>query len=143
VSYAPEFFEKKVDQMVDVLGSVLIGREFMFSANLAEPTLDNFEQLVNAGTSATGTAASGVDYQTFDPSDNPIGEPTYFMVLFDGEAPGGYNRRVIIRKALQVGEISSSYVKDGLTVYPAEFKAHYVSSASRPFHIVDQTGAAA
>lgn len=143
LTYSPEFFQLAVDQLVDPIGQRLTAREFVISTNLAEATLDNFQKILNGGTLATGTAGSGVSFQSFTPEVDPTGAPTYFMVIFDGFAPGGFARRVILRKTLQVGEIGQSYTKDGQTMYPVQFKAHYVDSTTAPFKIIDQTAAEA
>ena len=77
--------------------------------------------------------------KTFTPESNPRGEPNYRMLLFDGLAPSGFVRRVLVRRVLQIGNIGIPYQKDGQTMFPVEFHGHYVSSSVAPFKVVDQT----
>lgn len=124
-----------VDQVVDRLGSRLTGREFAIATNLAEGTLENLAYALNGGTAATGAG-----YKSLDPLyASSATQPTYAAVLLDGYAPGGFRRRVILRKALSTEKVDSSYTKDGQTVIPVTFTGHYVTSGISPIHIVDQT----
>lgn len=144
LSFEQEYQELEVDQLADVPGSRLIKRVMTIQTNLAETTLENFQRALNTdGTltqnaSSAGTGSSGTD--TFEPGDAlPSTAPTYQALIFDGIAPNGLVRRVIARRCLQVGSFESSYTKDGETIFPVEFKLHYVSSSIKPYKIVDQT----
>lgn len=140
-----EYSELEVDQLVDVPGRRLTKREFVVVTNLAEVTLDNLKVALNGGTVTDGatSAASGVSAtDTFEPeAHDGNNNPTYKALIFDGVAPSGLARRVIVRKALQVANVEFAYEKDGQTVYTVEFRAHHVSNAVKPFKVVDQTAA--
>lgn len=140
LNFEQEFSELAVDQVVDVPGRRLVGRDLMFGTNLAEPTLKNLKFALNGGTLSEETTAgedtSGI--QSYQPENNPTGEPNYAKLLFDGLGPNGRPRRVLVRKALQVGNVGSSYQKDGQTLFPVELRAHYVSSSIAPYKVVDQ-----
>jgi len=145
LTVAHEYSELDVDQVVDIPGRRLIKREVTVATSLAEATMANLLQAVNGlgaiTTTSAGAAVPGTD--AFEPSAAGLqGEPTYAMLLFDGFAPDGFPRRVLLRKALQVGEIEAAYSKDGQTVYPVEFAGHYISESVAPYKIVDQTAAA-
>lgn len=131
-----KYTELSVDQIVDRVGSRLTNREFTVETNLAEPTLANFSVVLNGGTTATGA-----NYKTFEPvyTANSATQPTYIAVLFDGYAPAGFNRRVIVRKVLSTSKAETSYMKDKQTFFPVTFTGHYVSSSIAPIHVVDQT----
>lgn len=130
------YAELEVDQIVDRVGSRLTKRNFMVETSMAEPTLDNLSLAMNGGTSA-----SGAGYSSFEPSfASSATQPTYKALLFDGWAPGGaYTRRVIVRKALSVDAVETSYTKDKQTLFSVKWAAHYVSASTAPLHVVDQT----
>jgi hypothetical protein len=132
-----EYEEQEVDQIVDRAGSRLIKREVKIATNLAEGTLENWAAAMNELEEAI---TSGAGSASFEPSAGPDlqGEPNYALLLFDGFAPNGKARRVIIRRALQVGEVEAAFTKEGQTVYPVEFAGHYVSETVAPYKIVDE-----
>lgn len=135
-----DFFELEVDQIVDIPGRRLTKRDVQVKTNLAEATLDNLLVALN-----DGTVSASASYSTFDPADtNAATQPTYRAILLDGWAPqtgaGVSNRRrVVLRKVLSIDNVESEYKKDGQTLIPVTFGVHYVSSAIKPFRIIDQT----
>lgn len=139
-SIAQEYAELEVDQIVDIPGTRLTKREFTISTNLAEATLENLNFALNndgvtnveAGESTPGTEAFEPD--AYAPNQ---GEPLYRALIFDGIAPNGRPRRIIVRRALQTGDVAFSYSKEDQTVFSVEFGAHYVSNAIKPYKIVD------
>jgi hypothetical protein len=134
-----DFLEMEVDQLVDMPGRRLTKRDFQVKTNMAEPTLANWSVAMNGGT-ITASAA----FQTYDPDDTVAAtQPPYRAVMLDGYAPqtaaaATMRRRFIIRKALSIESIESSYKKDEMTLVPVTFAAHYVSASIKPFRIVDQ-----
>jgi hypothetical protein len=129
------FTELEVDQIVDVPGRRLTKRDLQIKTSMAEPTLANFSLALNGG-----TAASGANWSSYEPSNvTSATQPTYIAALVDGYAPGGFRRRVIVRKVLSIDNVAEDMKKDGQSVYTVIFAAHYVSSAIAPFHVVDQT----
>jgi hypothetical protein len=132
-----EYFELEVDQIVDRVGSRLSKREVTIEANLAEPTLANIANVLNGGT-VTASAA----FATYDAvNDSSATQPTYKAIIIDGWAPGvsPFRRRIIVRKVLSIDGIKEQeYKKDGQILLPSSFIGHYVSSAIRPFRIIDQ-----
>jgi hypothetical protein len=129
-----EFFELEVDQIVDVPGRRLTKRDLQVQTNMAEPTLANLALALNGGT-VTASAA----YTTYDPSDDTSAtQPTYKALIFDGYAPDGFRRRVVVRKALSIEGVETSYQKDEQTLFPITFAAHYVSDSIKPFRVIDQ-----
>jgi len=135
LSVDQKFTELMVDQIVDSVGRRLTQREVTFDTSLAEATLVNLQTAMNGGTTATGSG-----YATLDPLNvTSATQPTYIAAMMDGFAPTSFRRRVIIRKALNVSKLQSSYAKDKQTFIPVTFNGHYVSAAIPVFHIVDQT----
>ncbi|WP_018502983.1 phage tail tube protein [Parafrankia discariae] len=127
--------ELEVDQIVDIPGRRLTKREATIETKLAEPTLANLSLVLNAG-----TPMSGANYSTYTPgNDTSASQPRYAALCFDGIAPGGFRRRVILRKTLSVEGISLAYSKDNQSVFTASFSAHYVSPSIPPFRVIDQT----
>jgi hypothetical protein len=128
-----EFSELSVDQVVDIPGQRITKRTAKLKTNLAEATLANLAVALNE-------LAASVVSNTFTPSNGLAAfTPNYAALLVDGIAPGGFRRRVIVRKALQVGNVETSYKKDGQTLFPVDFSSHYVSASIAPFIWTDAT----
>lgn len=135
-----DYFELEVDQIVDVPGRRLVKRDLQIATNLAEATLSNLVAALNGG-----TVTASASYSSYEPAqDTAATQPTYRALMFDGWAPqtaaGVSNRRrIIARKVLSIENVEVSYKKDDQTLFPVTFGAHYVSSAIKPFRIIDQT----
>lgn len=129
------YSELEVDQIVEVVGSRLTKRATTVETNMAEVTLDNLVYALNGGTTASGSG-----YKTFEPAAaDASSQPNYSAVLFDGFAPQSFRRRVIVRKVLSTDSIELAYTKDKQTVLAVKLTAHYVSSAIKPYKIIDGT----
>jgi hypothetical protein len=139
ISVSREFLELEVDQIVDVPGRRLTKRDIQVKTNMAEPTLSNLVTVLNGGASAASAA-----YATYDPDNTTAAtQLTYRAILLDGFAPQtaaavSMRRRLIVRKVLSIEDVDVDYKKDGQTLFPVTFGAHYVSASITPFHIVDQ-----
>lgn len=132
-----EYTELNVDQIVDIPGRRLTKRDFTVKTNLAEPTLEHLDYLMN---SATGGVITGSGYKTLEPDvSNSATQPNYKAFIFDGYAPSSLRRRVIGRKMLNVEDIAFAYKKDEQTVFTVSLSGHYVSSVIKPFKVVDGT----
>lgn len=134
-----EFSELEIDQVYEVPERRMTRRELVIRTNLAEPTLENLRTALNGGTLGEPTTPGPDTYglRTFEPSDGVVRRPDYSAFIFDGIAPEGMPRRVIIRKGLQIGDVSFAYRKNNQTVYTVMLAAHYVSPAVRAFRVVD------
>jgi hypothetical protein len=133
VSVELEFSELSVDQIVDIPGQRITKRVAKVKTNLAETTLANLAVALNE-------LAATVVANKFTPSNGIAAfAPNYSAILLDGIAPGGFRRRVIVRRCLQVGNVESSYKKDGQTLFPVDFSSHYVSASIAPFQWEDAT----
>lgn len=134
-----EFQELSVDQVTDRVESRRTSRSITIGTSLAEPTLDNFQWVLNGGTIATGTG-----FRTYVP-DSATGstQPSYAAMIFDGWAPMVSNqarrRRIVTRKILNVEGVEFSYTKDGQTLFPVSLQLHYVSASIELFKIIDAT----
>ena len=123
------------DQIIDVAGSRQTKRQIGVATKLAEPTLDNLAKVMND--SAPTTAAST---SFFEPADGMSAfVPTYRAILFEGFAPKGFRRWVILRKVLNTEGTAFVAKKDDQGNFSVTWKTFYVSSAIRPFRVVDQT----
>lgn len=141
-----EFSELEVDQVVDVPGRRLIKREITIASNLAEVTLLSLQRAMAGATidetaETGGVGSSGVHVLEPELINTGVGPPTYRAVMFDGFAPGGFVRRIILRRAVNVADIESAYQKDNQTLIPVEFSGTYVSPTVAPYRIVDQVAA--
>lgn len=140
LNVAREFFRLAVDQIIDAPGRRLTERDVSVATNLAEGTLENLALAMGqpeSDVSTGGTGATG--YAQLDlEGDDSGAEPAYVAVILRGRAPAGKKRNVIIRKALSTEEVESAYTKDGQTLVPVTFMAHWVSKTVRPVRIVDE-----
>lgn len=133
LSVEMEFSELEVDQIVDIPGQRVTKRLTKIKTNLAEATLANLANALNE-------LAATVVANKFTPTNgSSVFTPNYSAVLLDGIGAGGFRRRVIVRKALQTGNVETSYKKDEQTLWPVEFVGHYVSSSIPPFTVEDAT----
>jgi hypothetical protein len=131
-----DFLVLEVDQIVDEIGRRLTKRSVQVKTNLAEGTLANVQLALFNG----GAISTGAGFAAYDPAnDNSATQPNYTALLLDGYAPSGFRRRFVLRKILSIDNVGMDYKKDGQTLVPVTFAAHYVSSSIRPFRIVDQT----
>jgi hypothetical protein len=126
-----------VDQLVEVVESRLTAREVTIETKLAEATLDNLKLLMNGGSSSSGSGYESLEFA----EGSSATQPDYSALIIDGWGPNGKRRRVIIRKVLQIDAVALEYKKDGQTVYTLKMRSHYVSSAVKSIHIVDEVEA--
>lgn len=128
-----QFTELGVDQVVDRVGSRLTKRDTQFSTNLAEATLENLAIALNGG-----TVSSGSGFKKYEPNAaSSATQPTYKALIVDGYAPGGFRRRIIARRVLNIAKVSFAYKKDTQSVFSVAFTAHYVSASVAPYAMID------
>lgn len=121
----------EVDQVIYEVGRNRTKRVVTIGTNLAEATLANLALAMN-NTGPTTNVIEGDDGLT-------AFSPSYKAIILDGIAPGGFRRRVIVRKVLQTTAVKSSYKKDGQVLIPVLFTGHWVSTSIKPFKIEDAT----
>jgi hypothetical protein len=123
------------DQIIDVAGTRQVKRQVAVATKLAEPTLNNLATVLND--SAPTTAAASAFYE---PSDGMAAfVPAYRALLFEGFSPNGRRRWVILRKVINTEGTGFAAKKDDQGNFSVTWKTFYVSSAIRPFRVVDQT----
>lgn len=136
IEVAREYAELAVDQIIDVPDRRQTKREVTLATNLAEVTLENLALACNEEADTAVTTGSG--YKEYSPDENPF-MPNFKALIFDGYAPQAYRRRVCARRILSVDPVATAYKKDDQAVYTVKWATHYVSSAVRPYRIIDQT----
>ncbi len=127
-------------QIPDRPMSRLVKEELRASSKVAEPTLRNFQFIMNEGEVATGSG-----YSTFTPAAT-FDEATpldYTTVIIDGWAPELTNgrhkrRRVIMRKCLSIEGTVLNYSKDKQTTQEVTWSTHRVDGVTAPFKIIDE-----
>lgn len=135
MSVNKEYMELEVDQIAAIPESRLTKWSATLTTNLAEITLENLASAMNELAASVVTVH---DDKKLELGGDLVGVPvTYAAILLDGRAPSGKNRRVIIRRALQVGAVEQANAKDGQTFIPVEFRAHYVSPSIKPIVYID------
>lgn len=120
-----------VDQIIDVVDRRRTARMVSIGTSLAEATLANLALAI----SNTAPTANILEL------DNGLNafKPAYGAYAFDGIAPGGFRRRVILRKTLGTGNVAMAYTKDGQTVIPTTFQGQWVSASISMLKIQDAT----
>lgn len=131
ISIENTWAEMTVDQIVDVIERRKTGRKVMAKTTLAEATLSNLAYAAALPQPITNKISA----------DNGAGSfvTTYNAVLLDGIAPGGFRRRVILRKVVGIDTVETGYKKDDMTVIPVSWAIHYVSPSIVPFTWEDAT----
>ena len=128
---AKEYAVLSVDQIVDEIGRTVTSRKVSIKTVLAEATLANLARAVNETAPASNVFTPDTGLAAF--------RPPYQAVLLDGIAPGGFRRRIIVRKVLATDSVGTAYKKDGMTVIPVTFTGHWVSTSIAPFLVTDAT----
>lgn len=118
-----------VDQIVYEVERRRTNRVVTVKTNLAEATLENLARAINNTAPTAGAFEADDGLAAFN--------PPYGAVLLDGIAPGGFRRRIIVRKVLSTDSVESSYKKDSMTLIPVTFTGHWVSASIKPFAIED------
>lgn len=128
---ADEYQALTVDQVVYEIERRRTGRVVTVKTSLAEATLENLAVAIanTAPTAGVLTADDGLSAFA----------PAYSAILLDGIAPGGFRRRIIVRKVLSTDNVAMAYKKDGQTLIPVTFTGHWVSASIKPFVITDAT----
>lgn len=126
-----EWSDLTVDQLLDVVARRKVGRKVQIRTQLAEATLALLAQ-------ATANAAPVGN--VLEPDEGVTAfQPTYGAIIVDGVAPGGFRRRITLRKTLPLDNVEMAYKKDGMTLIPVTWGIHYVSSSIKSFKIEDAT----
>lgn len=131
LNIADTYSELTVDQVIYDVERRRIARKVSIKTVLAEATLENLAR-------ATNNTAPASDVLTGDDGLTAF-SPAYQAVLLDGIAPGGFRRRVIVRKVLATEAVGTAYKKDGMTLVPVTFMGHWVSTSIAPYVITDAT----
>lgn len=126
-----EYAVLDVDQIIYEIQRRRTKRVVAIKTQLAEATLENLA-LAIANTAPAANVLTADDGLT-------AFAPSYGAVLMDGIAPGGFRRRVIVRKTLPTDSVGTAYKKDSQTLLPVTWTAHWVSASIRPFVIEDAT----
>lgn len=131
LSIADEYAVLDVDQIIYEIARRRTKRVVTVKTSLAEATLANL---------ALAIANTAPVSNVLDADDGLAAfAPAYGALLIDGIAPGGFRRRIIIRKTLPTDSVGVAYKKDGQTVIPVTWTLHWVSSSITPFKIEDAT----
>lgn len=128
---ADEFAVLDVDQVIYEIERRRTKRVVTVKTSLAEATLENLAQAINNTAPAASVLTADDGLAAF--------APPYRACLLDGIAPGGFRRRIIVRKVLSTDSVAMAYKKDGQTLIPVTFTGHWVSSSIKPFAITDAT----
>ena len=131
LSINDEYSVLSVDQIIYEVARRRTGRVVQIKTNLAEATLANLAQAVANSAPVSNVLTADDGLAAF--------APAYGAIILDGIAPGGFRRRVTLRKTLPTDGVSTAYKKDGQTLIPVTWTGHWVSSSIAPFKIEDAT----
>jgi hypothetical protein len=126
-----EFAVLDVDQIIYEVDRKRTKRVVQIKTVLAEATLENLALATSNTAPAAGVLTADDGLTAFSPAHSAI--------LLDGIAPGGFKRRIILRKCLSTDGVGMSYKKDGQTMIPITWTAHWVSASIKPYVITDAT----
>lgn len=126
-----EYAVLDVDQIIYEIARRRTKRVVTIKTNLAEATLNNLALSIANTAPVTNVLTADDGLTAF--------APTYGSILLDGIAAGGFRRRIIVRKTLPTDSVGVAYKKDGMTLIPVTWTAHWVSTSIPPFKIEDAT----
>lgn len=118
-----------VDQLIHEPERRRTKRVIQVKTSLAEATLENLARAINNTAPSGGVLTGDSGLAAFNPA--------YSALLLDGIAPGGFRRRFTVRKVLATDSVGVPYKKDGQTLLPVTFTAHWVSSVIGPWKVED------
>lgn len=118
----------EVDQTSWTPETRIVEQGLTVETNLSEATLANLLFALNGGTVVTGVGAS-----VFTPTLSNSGLVTYSALIIDGMAPGGFRRRVIIRKVANTADVKIENKRDTQVGIPVTLKSYLVSGTAAPF----------
>lgn len=129
LSIADEYAVLDVDQLIYEVGRRRTKRVVQVKTTLAEVTLANLAAAIN------NTVPVGKKLEL----DDGIAAfaPPYGAVMIDGLGPNGVRRRIILRKTLATDSVGVAYKKDGQTVAPVTWTAHWISPSIKPVTVED------
>lgn len=138
IEISQDFSRLEVDQIVGRVGSRKTSEDTTLSTQLAEATLENLKFALNNQGAITQGGATTTAWKKFT-MDNGVSttQPIYSALIFDGWAPNQLNRRAIIRKVLNLDNVSFAYKKEDQTVLSVKFTAHWVSASIAQIVVVD------
>ena len=111
-----DYFEKKVDQVLDAIALAPIANKMSVKTNIAEGTLENLKIVWNEASTISSTAggrtlAGGLT--------TAVTERT---ITFNGKSPEGFNRTYTFHKVVGVGASAHAVKKDDMVQFPVEFR---------------------
>lgn len=129
LSIEDEYGVLDVDQLIYEVGRRRVKRVVTVKTQLAEATLANLALAVNNTAPTAGVLEGDDGVAAF--------APAYSAILVDGLAPGGFKRRIILRKVLATDSVGMAYKKDSQTLIPVTWTLHWVSASIKPFKVED------
>lgn len=131
LSINDEYAVLDVDQIIYEIQRRRTKRVVTLKTTLAEATLANLALAIANTAPVTNVLTADDGLAAFNPAYNAL--------LLDGIAPGGFRRRVILRKVLPTDSVGMAYKKDSQTLVPVTWTLHWVSTSIAPFKIEDAT----
>lgn len=131
LTIADEYSVLDVDQEINEIDRRRIKRVVTAKTSLAEATLANLAIAIANTAPVTNVMEGDIGVAAFRPAMQAL--------LIDGIAPGGFKRRIILRRTLPTDSVGVAYKKDGMTLVPVTWTAHFVSSSIKPWKVEDAT----
>jgi hypothetical protein len=131
LNIADDYGVLDVDQIIYEIARRRTKRVVTLKTSLAEATLANLALAINNAAPVANVLTADDGLAAF--------APTYNALLLDGIAPGGFRRRIVLRKVLATDSVGVAYKKDGQTLIPVTWSLHWVSASIAPFKIEDAT----
>lgn len=132
---AVEYTAYEVDQVTMPVGHRIRSRALSVATTMAENTLENMAMVQGQAASQVTTSGTGQQYELAD--DDVTAAPDYSAVLLRGPGPNGRTRVVVYRKCLPAEGVQQESNKTDATGLPVTWNACYVSSAVKPFRVIE------
>lgn len=129
-SYSTSVEAIRVAELFDPVKYATTERNGSIAFNLANYTLSNYKRALNSGVAAlTPTGTAGAELTTLEPPDP--GSEVRAMILWESTDS---TVRILVRQALQGGEISSAFQKaPSIAAIPCTFNMEIPTGGTKPW----------
>jgi hypothetical protein len=143
LTIAKSYANHSVDQAADWVASTITERHAQLEISLVEMSLSNLKISLNGGTITTGSGTGvGGAWDKYEPATDLIAtQEEYGAFAIEGKTLSGLIRVIVIRRCLNVADVTSSFKKDEKTMLASTWAGHFVSDSIPPFVVYTQKAA--
>lgn len=140
LTIAKSYANHTVDQAADWVASTITERHAQLEISLVEMTLKNLRISLNGGTITTGSGTGvGGMWDKYEPDTDLIAtQEEYGAFAIEAKTLAGKTRIIVVRRSLNVADVTASFKKDEKTMLASTWAGHFVSDSIAPFVVYTQ-----